>query len=92
MLTICSECKQVVEIETLREHLLEECEQRSTFRPCPKCGDALHNREYNSHVASCKSRGGGRKCALCHAEVGDDDEGWRRHLVHDGCSANPRTR
>ena len=55
MLIICTECKQVVEVETLREHLLDECEHRRSYRPCPKCGDALHNREYNTHVGSCNS-------------------------------------
>jgi centrosomal protein CEP104 len=94
MLICCTECKQVVEIPTLREHLLEECEFRDQFRPCPKCGDALHSKEFNTHVASCKSARPSRapKCALCHAEVGQDRDGWLRHLLEDGCPSNPRGR
>jgi centrosomal protein CEP104 len=92
MLAICTECKQVVEISSLHEHLLDECEKKQSFRPCPKCGEALHSREYNSHVGSCAARGpSGPRCALCHADVDDDEEGWRRHLLDDGCPANPRT-
>lgn len=93
MLICCTECKQVVEICTLRDHLLDECELRDNFKPCPKCGDALHTREYNTHVATCPSSRPSRypKCPLCHADIGPDKDGWMHHLLEgEGCSANPR--
>jgi centrosomal protein CEP104 len=94
MLICCSECKQVVEICTLREHLLDECDMREHFQPCPKCGDALQEREVAAHIASCTATRPSRnpKCALCHAEISDSKDGWAQHLLDEGCPANPRTR
>ena len=53
----CSRCQQVVEIATLQEHLLDECERRADFAACPTCGDALEaGAKFEAHVAaqSCK--------------------------------------
>jgi centrosomal protein CEP104 len=92
MLTTCTECKQVIEISTLREHLLDECDFSALFRPCPTCGDAVHERDYDGHVSGrlC-SPPNGLKCGLCHEIIGKDEGAWRRHLVTDGCHANPRS-
>jgi len=53
----CSRCQQVVEIATLQEHLLDECERRADFAACPTCGDALEaGAKFEAHAAaqSCK--------------------------------------
>lgn len=57
MLIGCSQCKQIVEIATLTEHLLTECEFRGKYRQCPRCRDAILDRDFDSHTAAkrCKA-------------------------------------
>ena len=94
----CSRCQQVVEIATLQEHLLEECEKRGEFSPCPTCGDAQEAAKLEAHMAarSCRAPPGAasglQRCPLCHHDVGAGKEGWLQHLLDDpaGCAANPR--
>lgn len=94
MLIGCTQCKQIIEIATLTEHLLSECEFRSKFRQCPRCKDAIAAAEYEAHVSgkTCKPVPSADSiCPLCRADVGEDEEAWLVHLVDDGCPANPRT-
>ncbi len=93
MLIGCSHCKQIIEIATLTEHLLSECEHRSSFKRCPRCKDAVPAAEHAAHVAAraCAPVASAEStCPLCKADVGGDDDGWLVHLVDDGCPANPR--
>lgn len=34
MLTTCWECEQVVEVSTLNEHLIEECQNSEKYKDC----------------------------------------------------------
>lgn len=94
MLIGCSQCKQIIEISTLQEHLVSECEFRSKFRQCPRCRDAVPTTEFDAHTSArtCKVVPPGKTvCPLCRADVGNDEEAWLVHFVDDGCPANPRT-
>uniref|UniRef100_A0A3Q3XGY3 Centrosomal protein of 104 kDa n=1 Tax=Mola mola TaxID=94237 RepID=A0A3Q3XGY3_MOLML len=50
MLKRCDECKQVVEIVSLTEHLLGECENRSKFSQCPRCSEAVATEDLTRHA------------------------------------------
>lgn len=43
-------CSQVVEIASLTEHLLGECENRSKFSQCPRCSEAVAAEDLTRHV------------------------------------------
>lgn len=43
-------CSQVVEIASLTEHLLGECESRSKFSQCPRCSEAVATEDLTRHV------------------------------------------
>lgn len=45
-------CSQVVEIASLTEHLLGECENRSKFSQCPGCSEAVATEDLTEHVQS----------------------------------------
>ena len=34
MLTTCWECEQVVEVQALNEHLIEECQNAEKYKEC----------------------------------------------------------
>jgi centrosomal protein CEP104 len=94
MLIGCSQCKQIIEIATLTEHLLSECDLRSKFRQCPRCKDAIIDKEFDAHVAAkaCAPPGPGKlRCPLCRSQIPNDPEAWMVHLIDEGCPANPRT-
>ena len=43
MLTTCWECEQVIEIQALNDHLLDECQNREKYKYCDKCGAVFEN-------------------------------------------------
>ncbi len=43
-------CLQVVEIASLTEHLLTECENRSKFSQCPRCSEAVITEDLTRHI------------------------------------------
>ena len=97
LLMSCARCQQVVEIATLQEHLLEECERHADFAACPTCGDALEaGAKFEAHVAAraCRPQpeaaSGRQRCPLCHEDIEAGKEGWLAHLYERGCAANPR--
>jgi centrosomal protein CEP104 len=49
MLAQCWECGQVIEISTLDEHLLQECEQRSEYKMCTKCKGVFRHEDLGTH-------------------------------------------
>ncbi|KAF6721876.1 Centrosomal protein of 104 kDa, partial [Oryzias melastigma] len=69
MLHRCHECGQVVEVSGLSRHLLDECESRSGFRPCPRCSQALPAEDLTPHLQGsfCHPSRGGNHCPLCHS-------------------------
>ncbi|KAK2490628.1 hypothetical protein MC885_009174 [Smutsia gigantea] len=50
MLTRCDYCKQVVEIPSLTEHLLTECDRQDQFRKCWRCSEAVLKEELSRHI------------------------------------------
>lgn len=95
MLVTCSECKQVVPISTYAEHLLEGC-AKSQHQQCPRCKEPVHANEYNGHIKSmacvpAKSPAVAHRCPLCHEDIGPGEEGWKAHLLKEGCPNNERT-
>jgi hypothetical protein len=58
MLKRCTNCKQVVEIATYTDHLLNECEAKNNYSKCNRCTEAIPKSEYDSHVSekSCNGK------------------------------------
>ncbi|NXC47382.1 CE104 protein, partial [Penelope pileata] len=96
MLTRCEHCKQVVEIASLTEHLLTECDQKDSFGKCQRCSEALPKDELPKHIKSktcnaAKPENVANHCPLCHDNFSPGEEAWKSHLMgRDGCEMNPR--
>ncbi|XP_044066906.1 centrosomal protein of 104 kDa [Siniperca chuatsi] len=96
MLRRCDECRQVVEIASLTEHLLGECESRSKFSQCPRCSEAVATEDLTRHVQgpACNppiSGKGSNHCPLCHNNFMPGEEAWKAHLMgREGCKQNSR--
>ncbi|CAJ1055517.1 centrosomal protein of 104 kDa isoform X1 [Xyrichtys novacula] len=96
MLRRCDECRQVVEIASLTEHLLGECESRSKFSQCPRCSEAVATEDLTRHVQgpACNppiSGKGSNHCPLCHNNFLPGEEAWKTHLMgREGCKQNSR--
>ncbi|XP_028266761.1 centrosomal protein of 104 kDa [Parambassis ranga] len=96
MLRRCDECRQVVEIACLTEHLLAECENRSKFSQCPRCSEAVPTEDLSGHIqkAACNppmSGKGSNHCPLCHHNFMPGEEAWKAHLMgREGCKQNSR--
>lgn len=99
MLRRCPNCKQVVEISSLTEHLLVECEVAKAsggYMRCPTCSEAISKSTYSLHVeaASCRSSSNpALRCPLCHTDLpaladssspGSFEEAWKLHLMGTG--------
>ncbi|XP_051950699.1 centrosomal protein of 104 kDa isoform X2 [Xyrauchen texanus] len=98
MLQRCLRCRQVVEIASLTEHLLTECERRADFTQCPLCFEALPQDKLTGHAQStaCNppaSVENWNHCPLCHENLASGEEGWKSHLMGaEGCKQNSRRR
>ncbi|XP_077371013.1 centrosomal protein of 104 kDa isoform X2 [Festucalex cinctus] len=96
MLRRCDECKQVVEISSFTEHLLNECESRFKFSQCPHCSEAVVTEDLTQHIqgSTCKPPISGKRsshCPLCHTNFSPGEEAWKAHLTSiDGCKQNSR--
>ncbi|XP_056117070.1 centrosomal protein of 104 kDa isoform X1 [Rhinichthys klamathensis goyatoka] len=98
MLQRCLQCRQVVEIASLTEHLLTECERRADFTQCPLCCEALPRDKLTEHAQStaCNPPASGENCnhcPLCHENFASGEEAWKSHLMGpEGCKQNSRRR
>ncbi|MEE6483728.1 hypothetical protein FKM82_013638 [Ascaphus truei] len=96
MLKRCEHCKQVVEIASLTDHLVSECDQKDGFGKCQRCFEAIPEEELPEHVKakSCNPAKGEKvanRCPLCHENFTPGEEAWKSHLMgKDGCKMNPR--
>ncbi|XP_072174681.1 centrosomal protein of 104 kDa-like [Diadema setosum] len=94
MLTKCQSCKQVVEVSGLTDHLLSECEQRMEFAKCPRCSETHSKAEIDKYVSEklCQpAKAGSARCPLCHSNIPQGEESWKKHLMgKDGCKASKR--
>lgn len=94
MLTSCKQCEQVIEISTLHEHLLHECEINGQYELCHKCQQPITVEQYAQHINSntCQPNvPGTTKCPLCTIQLSNTEDGWKMHLLTQGCTKNTRT-
>ncbi|XP_051525532.1 centrosomal protein of 104 kDa-like isoform X3 [Myxocyprinus asiaticus] len=98
MLQRCLQCRQVVEIASLTEHLLTECERRADFTQCPLCSEAFPRDKLTEHAQSTACNPPSPEencnhCPLCHENLVSGEEGWKSHLMGaEGCKQNLRRR
>lgn len=96
MLKRCEHCKQVVEIASLTDHLLTECDHKDLFGKCQRCTEAISKDHLLEHVKAktcnpAKGEKNGNRCPLCHDNFTPGEEAWKSHLMgKDGCKMNPR--
>ncbi|NXM81163.1 CE104 protein, partial [Oenanthe oenanthe] len=96
MLTRCEHCKQMLEIASLTEHLLTDCDKKDSFGKCPRCKEAVLKDELPRHIKSkicnsAKPENVANHCPLCHENFPPGEEAWRSHLMDkDGCKMNQR--
>ncbi|ELK38584.1 Centrosomal protein of 104 kDa [Myotis davidii] len=96
MLTRCGYCRQVVEIASLTDHLLTECDRRDGFGRCYRCSEAVPKEELPRHIASkdchpAKPEKLANRCPLCHENFAPGEEAWKVHLMGPvGCAMNLR--
>ncbi|GAB1289308.1 Centrosomal protein of 104 kDa [Apodemus speciosus] len=79
MLTRCDHCRQVVEISSLTEHLLTECDKREEFGKCSRCSEAIPKEELPGHIKTkecnpAKSEKVANRCPLCHENFAPGEE------------------
>ncbi|CAG9321572.1 unnamed protein product [Blepharisma stoltei] len=96
MLVSCPYCSQVIEIFDLNSHLMKECDLKSVMSQCPRCKEAIHADEFEQHVEeqSCyaaKPPKIATRCPLCHEDVEPGIEGWKNHILTQGCPNNDRS-
>ncbi|XP_046728141.1 centrosomal protein of 104 kDa isoform X2 [Silurus meridionalis] len=82
MLCRCLQCRQVVEISSLTEHLLFECEHKADFTQCPHCSEAFIKNKLSEHTQStaCNhtvANGSCNHCPLCHENFPPGEETLR---------------
>lgn len=89
MLLKCKNCKQVVEISGLNEHLLVECEAKNQYEKCSRCQEPIQKKNSDSHRLKCSGKSGVTKCPLCFQTLSGTEDAWKYHLMKS-CSSNPR--
>ncbi|KAB1268167.1 Centrosomal protein of 104 kDa [Camelus dromedarius] len=96
MLTRCDHCRQVVEICSLTEHLLTECDKKASFGKCHRCSEAVVKEELPRHIKAkdcnpAKPEKLANRCPLCHENFTPGEEAWKAHLMGPaGCTMNLR--
>ncbi|KAM5323367.1 centrosomal protein of 104 kDa isoform 2-T2 [Glossophaga mutica] len=96
MLTRCEHCRQVVEIASLTEHLLTECDRKDEFGKCFRCSEAVLKEELPRHLRTkdchpAKPEKQASRCPLCHENFEPGEEAWKAHLMGPaGCTMNLR--
>lgn len=96
MLTRCDHCRQVVEVSSLTEHLLTECDRKDAFGKCYRCCEAVAKEELPRHIQAkdcnpAKSEKLANRCPLCHENFTPGEEAWKAHLMGPaGCTMNLR--
>jgi len=97
MLKRCEYCNQVVEIPLYGQHLLNECERKSEFGKCPRCGEVMLKTKLKTHVPAKKcpvlNPALQEHCPMCNKNINSGEESWKKHLMggkRDSCKENPR--
>ncbi|XP_049826748.1 centrosomal protein of 104 kDa isoform X2 [Aethina tumida] len=94
MLVRCKECSQVVEVATLTEHLLVECEKHQDYTQCSQCSEAIRIDEIQNHSTECTELTEGcNRCPLCHENLEDEEFCWRKHFMgNKPCTRHTRVK
>mmetsp|Transcript_11417 Transcript_11417/g.19279 ORF Transcript_11417/g.19279 Transcript_11417/m.19279 type:complete len:106 (+) Transcript_11417:2403-2720(+) len=91
MLTQCWECENVIEIQSIEEHLLQDCPQSHKYKFCQKCMTVYLQEEFDDHDCQPTNPKGAVKCPLCSDTIFPNTRsGWINHLMRDRCPGNPR--
>eukprot|EP00818_Percolomonas_sp_WS_P000235 CAMPEP_0117456192 /NCGR_PEP_ID=MMETSP0759-20121206/11751_1 /TAXON_ID=63605 /ORGANISM="Percolomonas cosmopolitus, Strain WS" /LENGTH=1008 /DNA_ID=CAMNT_0005249525 /DNA_START=127 /DNA_END=3153 /DNA_ORIENTATION=+ len=89
----CSLCNAVVEVFDMNHHQLTNCDAKNQVKQCPRCKMAIRKEEYKEHVESqaCPKAGPNTNiCPLCSEEIEPGQPGWKKHMIDEGCAANPK--
>ena len=93
MLMQCTNCKQIIEISNLNNHLLNECDFKDKYIKCNKCKQTVEKDNINEHQNSenCFDVNEEKEklCPLCHLNIVMDDI-WKTHFLENGCQYNIR--
>uniref|UniRef100_A0AAY4BF90 Centrosomal protein of 104 kDa n=1 Tax=Denticeps clupeoides TaxID=299321 RepID=A0AAY4BF90_9TELE len=86
MLRRCVQCRQVVEISGLTDHLLMDCENNGAFMQCARCTEAVHKDQLSEHAQSSacnrkRSSHASNHCPLCHENFAPGEEVRQVHQV-----------
>ena len=94
MLMQCVNCKQIIEISNLNNHLLNECDFKEKYIKCNKCKQTVEKDNINEHQNSenCFDVNEDKEklCPLCHLNIIMDDI-WKIHFLENGCQHNIRS-
>ncbi|KAG0027971.1 hypothetical protein BGZ81_005133 [Podila clonocystis] len=93
MLANCPNCKIIIEVPTLSDHMLKECSKRKFVKECETCHEIMAADAFLPHVAAgaCKTISeSAARCPLCQVILPQSDEAsWKRHLMQGGgCPGN----
>ncbi|KAI9279954.1 hypothetical protein BC943DRAFT_150457 [Umbelopsis sp. AD052] len=95
VLTSCPLCQIILEISTLSDHIVTDCEEKHRIKRCPRCKEVVpidkwlqHSLRQNCTVVSSSET----RCPLCREVIMPPTESvWKRHLLKEGgCPHNPR--
>ncbi|KAF7267295.1 hypothetical protein GWI33_019484 [Rhynchophorus ferrugineus] len=94
MLVRCRHCSQVIEVASLSEHLLTECEQNEKFIQCPRCLLSVNKNKHQKHSSVCNEVPEGHvKCPLCEKNLELNETCWKTHLMGENlCQKNMRVK
>ncbi|CAI2177844.1 15557_t:CDS:10 [Funneliformis geosporum] len=95
VLTNCRLCNIILEISTLDDHMLTDCDKSKFVKQCPRCREVIEADDFLEHMAkqSCMAiRQDIVRCPLCKTVVKPATEaGWKAHLIDEtGCTKNRR--
>ncbi|CAG8823783.1 9208_t:CDS:1, partial [Gigaspora rosea] len=85
----------ILEISTLDDHMLNDCDKHKFVKQCPTCREVIDADDYLAHVNKqicLPIRDDIVRCPLCKTVIKPaNEEGWKSHLLGaNGCSKNRR--
>ena len=93
MLMQCNNCKQIIEISNLNNHLLSECDFKEKYIKCNRCKLVVEKDTINEHQISenCFDVNEDKEklCPLCYLNIITEDI-WKIHFLENGCQGNIR--
>ena len=93
MLMQCDNCKQIIEISNLNNHLLNECDFKEKYIKCNRCKLVVEKESLSEHQVSDNcfdvNEDKEKLCPLCHLNIMTEDI-WKIHFLENGCQGNIR--